>query len=72
LGSGTGVDILTTKYNSAAEKLWQINFTTPGENGDYPRAIALDGQGNVLVTGWVGNAVEEFATDWVTIKYSQP
>jgi len=60
-------NFLTIKYNSNGDTVWTNHFVGNEDASDIPRAIALDGQGNVFVGG---------ETDWrwgtpdfVTIKY---
>ena len=64
-----GDDYGTIKYSSAGVPLWMRRYGVPGFNTyDIPAAIAVDGSGNVIVTGSSqsigGNG------DYVTIKYS--
>jgi hypothetical protein len=44
-----GVDIFVAKYGPSGNHLWSKRHG--GTNNDYARAIAVDGSGNVLVTG---------------------
>ena len=68
-GSGTDFDSLTIKYDSSGLPLWQVRYNHPAANGpDEASAIAVDGTGNVYVTGRSqGGATSGF--DYVTIKY---
>lgn len=62
-----GNDYATIKYSSAGVPLWTNRFTGPGNYEDKPTAMAVDGNGDVVVTGWVGfNGGGSYAT----IKYS--
>ncbi len=70
-GSGTGDDYATVKYNTDGAELWAARYNGPydeySSNGDYARALAVDGSGNVYVTGYS----EDYYTgdDYATVKY---
>jgi uncharacterized delta-60 repeat protein len=69
--SGTGNDYATIKYSSAGKQLWVKRYDGPGNREDYARAIAVDGSGNIYVTGSsTGSDFESDISDYVTIKYS--
>lgn len=65
-GSGTNHDYATIKYDAAGTELWVRRYDGPSTvlASDYDRAAALavDGNGNVFVTG---NSADDFAT----VKY---
>jgi len=63
----------TIKYDSDGNQLWLARSDTPTSVYMEPYAMAVDGSGNVYVTGesWFLPAVGGYTCDWVTIKYVQ-
>jgi uncharacterized delta-60 repeat protein len=68
LGSGTNNDYATIKYNSTGVQQWASRYNGPANSGDGSTSIAVDGSGNVYVTGAsVGSGTVQ---DYATIKYN--
>ena len=64
-----GSDNYTTiKYNSSGVQQWLASYSA-GTNGEEARSIAVDGSGNVFVTGYSATATTLW--DYATVKYSQ-
>ncbi|MEK7993886.1 MAG: SBBP repeat-containing protein [Planctomycetota bacterium] len=74
-------DFATVKYDAAGNELWVMTYDGPAESqgvvppgetdndNDYAYAMALDGRGNVYITGRsFGNGSRY---DYATVKYSQ-
>jgi YVTN family beta-propeller protein len=69
IGSGTGYDYATIKYDASGNELWVRRYTgTEGIGNDFAYAIAIDSADNVYVTGksWGGPS---FNDNYATIKY---
>jgi len=67
LCSETSYDYATIKYHPNGDTAWIRSYNGPGNYSDRSFAIALDGSGNVYVTGYsYGSGTSE---DYATIKY---
>ncbi len=66
-GSGTSCDFATIKYFSTGDMAWVRRYNGTANGEDKARAIAVDGSGNVYVTGssWGGDT----DLDYLTIRY---
>ena len=70
---GSGYDFLTIKYSEAGVALWTNRFNGSGNRDDQPKAIAMDGQNDVIVFGSTTpdpNTTGSSGYDFATIKYS--
>lgn len=61
-------DFLTIGYSSSGVPLWTNRFGGPNSGVDQPTGIAVDGNGNVFVTGF--SRWFQFRSYFTTIKYS--
>jgi hypothetical protein len=61
-------DYTTIGYSSAGVPLWTNRYNGLGNDDDQATAVAVDGSGNVFVTGQSGNT--NGYTDYPTIAYS--
>jgi len=67
-GSGSSSDFATIKYSGDGVPLWTNRYNGPGNGNDGASALAVDGSGNVFVTGYSYGGGS--SNDCVTIKYS--
>ncbi len=61
-------DYVTIKYSGAGLPLWTNRYHGPGNGYDWASSLAVDGNGNVFVTGQ--SAGVGSGDDYATIKYS--
>jgi uncharacterized delta-60 repeat protein len=64
---GSFMDYATVKYNSVGVQQWAQRFNGPGGAWDWIKAIVVNAQGDVYVTGGVSSAGYD---DYGTIKYN--
>jgi len=68
-GSADNYDYATIAYSGAGVPLWTNRYDGPENRDDVASAVAVDGSGNVFVTGSSGSSFG-FAGDYATIAYS--
>lgn len=66
-GAETYRDYTTIKYYSNGDTAWVTKYNGAADSNDVARDIAVDGSGNVYVTGYTGSG--ETREDFTTIKY---
>jgi hypothetical protein len=66
-GSSNNYDYATIKYDSSGQEEWVARYNGPNNGDDGAEGIAVDGSGNVYVTGVSRNG--SGFSDYVTIKY---
>ncbi|OQY73809.1 MAG: hypothetical protein B6D44_06155 [Ignavibacteriales bacterium UTCHB2] len=68
VGSGTGKDCLTIKYNTDGVEQWVKKYNGPGNGDDSANDIALDDSRNVYITGYSAGSGTNM--DYIIIKYN--
>lgn len=66
-GYGTGEDYLTLKYDSEGNEQWMARYTGPGAESDKAKAVVVDNEGSVYVTGYSKGPGINY--DYATIRY---
>lgn len=66
----TGIDYTTIKYNSFGIVQWVQKYNGPSNNNDVARAICLDQNNNVYITGYSRTGSTSSTEDFVTIKHN--
>jgi hypothetical protein len=67
-GVNGNLDYFTIKYNSAGVRQWTARYNGPGNGDDIINALAVDGAGNIFVTGASMGSTGN--PDYATIKYN--
>jgi uncharacterized delta-60 repeat protein len=67
-GSGLNYDYATINYNSSGQQQWVARYDGPANSDDEAAAMAIDGVGNICVTGY--SADSNTTSDYATIKYN--
>lgn len=64
-------DCLTIKYNSSGVQQWVKTYNGQANTDDLAAAVAVDGLGNIFITGQAENALSASPNkDYITIKYN--
>ncbi|MDI6803090.1 MAG: SBBP repeat-containing protein [Bacteroidota bacterium] len=64
--SGSGLDIVTLKYNSAGILIWSKTYNGPGNGNDYPVYLKLEDYNYC----YIGGVAKETDNDFLVIKYN--
>jgi uncharacterized delta-60 repeat protein len=67
IGNGGNYDYTTIKYSSAGVPLWTSRYNGPGNNTDYAFNAKVDGNNNVIVSGYSLGTGGNY--DFATIRY---
>lgn len=67
-GLGTGFDYATVSYTNQGIERWNARYNSPANGDDVAAGLAVDGLGNVVVTGSSRGTGSGY--DFVTVKYS--
>ncbi len=65
-GSGTYDDYATVKYDASGNQIWVAHYDGPLNGEDHANSMAVDGGGNVYVTG---GSYSNVSQDYATVKY---
>jgi uncharacterized delta-60 repeat protein len=69
--SGTGKNFLTIKYNPNGDTLWTRIYSYSSNENEQANSIAVDGSGNVIVTGQSDSDPTTVTNDdYATVKYN--
>jgi uncharacterized delta-60 repeat protein len=71
LGTGTGWDMTTIKYNTDGDILWIRQYNGPDSGNDYTRDLEIDSAGNIYITGYSYEDIGVASWDYATIKYDK-
>ena len=69
-GPGTGVDVVTAKYDSSGNRHWLVYFPGPLWSWQYGLAVGVDAMGDIRVLG-VTDTGSDLEADFNVIHYQQ-
>jgi hypothetical protein len=64
-------DFITAKYAADGTELWVREIDRGANSVETAVALAVDGSGNVIVTGWAGVSTPAQTSDYLTVKYDR-
>lgn len=70
INPGTGKDFLTVKLNSSGDTVWTRKYNYTAGFDDEANFIAIDGLGNITVTGYSDGGSTSTKNDILTMQYS--
>jgi len=65
----TGPDMVTRKYDLEGNGLWESRYDGGGHTSDHARRVAVDSEGNIVVSGWSESAGR--GVEYATVKYDR-
>src|SRR6266511_2359875 len=68
-GASNNFDYVTVKYDADGHELWVARYDGPVSGADFAQALAVDGFGNVYVTGYSLGTTNRGDYDYATLKY---
>lgn len=63
-------DIITLKYDTDGNQIWQRTYQGTGHGNDYPIGIVQDSNNNIVLTGYTFTAATPSQMDYITISYA--
>ncbi len=68
VGTGTGSDYATIKYDPSGVEQWVMRYNNPDDGHDMANAVAIDAAGNVIVSGTSVRLKTD--DDYIVVKYN--
>lgn len=69
-GGNSNLDILLIKYDAAGTRLFDTTWNSPAYYDDIPVAMAMDGNGNIIIGGISEPDTVSGSNDYITLKYA--
>jgi uncharacterized delta-60 repeat protein len=64
------LDYILIKYSQEGQEIWNRSYNGPGNSIDQAISVAVDNDGNVIITGSSRSSQNEGSEDIATLKYS--